>query len=69
MENRPRKMDLQEHDFYTVPELAKVMRVAEMTAYRWAAAREGRSVRFGPTGRTIRIPAQVMKKVMAGEDV
>lgn len=57
---------MEDHEFYTITELAAVMRVAKMTAYRWAANREGRSVRIG---QTIRIPAHVLKKVMAGEDV
>lgn len=57
---------MEDHEFYTITELATVMRVAKMTAYRWAANREGRSVRIG---QTIRIPAHVLKKVMAGEDV
>ena len=45
----------QKREFYTLPEIAKLLMIGESTAYQWAAQGRFKTVKIG---RLVRVPAE-----------
>lgn len=50
----------QQRDFYTLPEIAKLLMIGESTAYQWAAQGRFKTVKIG---RLVRVPAEEVERI------